>query len=76
MNLLEAFLWFITIGLFIFFCTFWLAPFLKNKITFWWLSLKIRRMAKKYDGETKKNLNRIADGLMDLSRNENIDDED
>lgn len=77
MIILKIILWVMaTLGLAIF-LHLWFIPFIKNKWTFWLMSKKIKRMAKKYPGETGDQLKEIAKGLMDLSKNEKlIDDED
>lgn len=50
----------------------YLYPFLKGKITWWLWSRKIRRMAKKYDGETKEDLLKVADALMEISKSHKL----
>ena len=51
-------------------------PFIKVKFMFWRMSKRISRMSKKHEGETRKQLKSIAEGLMDLSKNTKIDDDE
>jgi CHASE2 domain-containing sensor protein len=55
----------------------WFLPYIKTKWTLWMSCWQIRRMAKRYPGETGDKLKQIADGLANLAKDEKLfDDED
>ena len=72
MTIISSILWFMAIlGVAIFF-KYSFIPYIKTKMMFWFFSVRIRRMAKKYDGETAEQLNELAKQLMDVSKSEKL----
>lgn len=75
-HLSKMFLWLIAILCILAYVQFWLLPYLRNKIVFYFMSRKIRRMAKKHTGETNKALNEVADMIRDFAKNEKLHDDE
>ena len=50
----------------------WFLPYIKTKWTLWMSSWQIRRMAKRYPGETGDKLKQIANGLANLAKDEKL----
>jgi hypothetical protein len=46
----------------------YLIPFITVKFTFWLLSVKIKRMAKRYSGDLSRELKDISSGLNEISK--------
>ena len=50
----------------------WFIPWVQVKYTFYKLGRVVKKMAKKYDGDTKDKLNEIADGLRNIAKEEEL----
>lgn len=48
---------------------FFLYPFLKVKVGFWLIGVKLKRKARKYTGKLAEDYNTIADGFFKISKN-------
>lgn len=64
-----------TLGIAIF-LQFYFFPYIKNKWMLWATSKQIKRMAKKYNGETGELLKEISKQLMDLSKSQKLVNDD
>ncbi len=65
-------LWIIAVMGIVYFLWWHLLPFIYTKLVFFILSIKIKRMAKRYDGETREKLLHIGKGLKDISKEEEL----
>jgi hypothetical protein len=54
------------------FFSFFLHPFLKNKWIYYTSYRKVKKMAKKHDGETGDLLNKLADSLKQANKEEKL----
>ena len=66
------FIWIIA-GLFIAAFLFWfVTPYLRIKITLFYLSYKIQKMAKKKNGDLRKQLFGLSKTIMDAAKSEKL----
>lgn len=62
-NIGTLLLWLVAAAMVAFFWEFYFWPYIHNKWIFWTTSRELRKMAKKYPGETGDKLNEIAKAL-------------
>lgn len=74
MILLKIILW--AIALFVLYISVkWvMLPFIKYKIMLWVFSRRVKKMAKKYNGDLGEGLNNLADAMDEFRKEIRIDD--
>ena len=72
MIVLNFFIWLIAIISILIFFRFFLLPYIQRKIIFWFMSMKIKKMAKKHSGKEAELLNEIAKGLSEINKTEKL----
>jgi hypothetical protein len=61
-------LWILAVLSFIFFITKYLLPFIIEKIIWFKMKILFKKMSKKYDGETRKELEKLVDKVKKISK--------
>jgi hypothetical protein len=61
-------LWILAVLSFIFFITKYLLPFIIEKIIWFKMKILFIKMSKKYDGETRKELEKLVDKVKKISK--------
>lgn len=74
--IVKILLWVIAIISLRFFLLFYLMPYIQSKFMFWQIKRGVKKMAKKYDGETKDALLKAANDISNLSKNTKLIDEE
>ena len=74
--IVKILLWVIAIISISFFLLFYLIPYMQSKFMLWKVKRTLKKMSKKYNGETKDALLKAANDISDLSKNTKLTDED
>lgn len=72
MEIIQVFIWIITVISIHIFIRFFLYPYLIRKFVLFTLEKTVKQMAKKYPGETAEQLKEIAKGISELRKEEKL----
>lgn len=69
---MKTIIWTLAMCSVIYFIYYHVIPYLQTKFMLWKFKMIFKKMAKKYDGETAKSLNKLADDFDEVNKNQEL----